>query len=280
VNHKIVRIAAVCAAALLLDACGGGTSAPASDGSSSPLPGFDDPPAPGLTGWPSSLQIYHRPDFTPSMLLDSSGRFVVLIQNGLLAQDVIMGTMSVAGRQWTSAGASHAHRAAGQSSAATGTVDLSAVLGSVPDANGLTEMKFTFSNATAPLVTSEFTGWWGAVGVREGGPFVLPPIPDGSYFNDYRIRIDGNTGRVRGSIAEDCMIEGVMAMSDPQRNVYRLRAALSGVGCASARLPVGTGELLGSWQPSYVGVPSGWTFSGLVEGQPAQLFIGPGFPPV
>jgi hypothetical protein len=180
---------------------------------------------------------------------------------GPYAEDVIFGTMSVSGNQWTATAAQHLHRATDGSYSPQATVNLSGQQ-STSSETGRPLVALTLSGTAAPLLATQVT-------VQESDyyPYLEPIVPHGGGFLNYGLRIDANTGRVSGTLRAGCTIEGVLALPDPSRNSYRLRATLSGTGCLAAGLAEGTGEYLGSYSPGGYRVPPTLNFVGLVAGR-------------
>ncbi|HVZ42894.1 MAG TPA: hypothetical protein VHA82_03705 [Ramlibacter sp.] len=259
------------------------------DGSLSPVGGFIDPPVAAVTNLiGGEYQGFEGPSatladtFAPAiqMLVDSSGRFIATVSSTAApqtpnAEDVIMGTFNVTGAHATSIGAVLSHRAASSSTFVTGTVTVSATMGPDFDTRGNPRMHLTLGSATQPLVASDFTLAQTYVGTAPN----TAALPNGGWFNGDSVRIDGQTGRIAGLYALNCVIEGTLHATDPNRNIYRLRAAFSGTGCPAAGVPQGVGEFLGY---KVLGAtpaegPS-LRFFGLVNGQlalPAILYPSP-----
>jgi hypothetical protein len=277
----IYRCMAVFAAALVLlvSACGGG------GGSGEPpaLTGFADPAQSAVGALHTLYQGYSGAtptsgdSFTPQLFLiiDASGRFYGAITSARggstpYSENVILGTMTVSGTQWTSMGANMLYRDASSTSFVAGAVNLSGSLGPERDASGNLMAQVSFSGATVPLVANGFD----LEAVHFG--YASPPatLPGGSYFNLNTLSIDGATGRVQGLVAAACTIDGVMTLTAPGRNVLRLRAAFSGSGCSAAGFPEATGEFLGF---VYVGANyaegAGLNFFGIVNGRKVDFFV-------
>jgi hypothetical protein len=266
---------------LLLNACGGGSGG----GGAEPvqLTGFTDPAQPAVAALNTLYQGYSGAtptsgdSFTPQLFLiiDASGRFYGAVTSARAgdtpySENVILGTMSVSGNQWTSTGATMLYRDAASTSFSSGTVSLAGSLGPELDASGKPMAHVTFSGATVPLVANGFE----LEAVHFG--YAAPPatLSNGSFFNLNTLSIDGATGRVQGLVATGCTIDGVMTLTAPGRNVLRLRAAFSGSGCAAAGFPEATGEFLGF---VFVGANhaegTGLNFFGIVSGRRVGFFI-------
>jgi hypothetical protein len=245
------------------------------DGSASSLPGFNDPRVPAVAALPVFLG---RTDETSGivnfMLLDASGRFLLTLTENVAeapAQNVILGTMVLNGGQWTASAAQVTYRARGATTSVAGTLDLAGTVAPVTQGAPVTA-QLTLTNATVPLLATQLSQEMTHAGYAGEGA----SLPHGAYFSAGRLSIDSTSGRVRGTVADACLVEGVMAVTDPNRNVYRLRVALSGAGCAAAGYAEGTGELLG-----YLFVPlrpiwggTALVFEGIVGGRPARMSFG------
>jgi hypothetical protein len=279
IDRKCVAAMAI-AFSLALNGCGGsgggGTEPPQ-------LTGFTDPAQPAVAALNTLYQGYagatpmSGDSFTPQLFLiiDASGRFYGAITSARggstpYSEDVILGTMTVSGSQWTSTSATMFFRDAASTSFAAGTVNLSGSLGPELDASGNLMAQVSLSGATVPLVANGFE----LEAVHFG--YAQPPatLPSGSFFNLNTLSIDGATGRVQGLVAAGCTIDGVMTLTVPGRNVLRLRAAFSGSGCAASGFPEATGEFLGF---VFVGANhaegSGLNFYGIVNGRRVGFFI-------
>jgi hypothetical protein len=254
------------------------------DGSVSPVAGFADPSVPAVTSVLKNMYFgYAGPNatvgdsFTPpiSILVDASGRFIATISSSSMpttpnAEDVIMGTFAVDGNIAQSVGAIVSHRSASASTFVTGTVTVTATLGPDQNPSAQPRMHLTLSSSTLPLIASSFTLEPGYLGYAPD----TASLPHGGWFNGGNIRIDGQTGRITGVYAPSCLMEGTMRVTNPNRNIYRLRAAFSGTGCAGAGVPEGVGEFIGFLDVGlhqYDGIAL--VFTGTVNGQLATLAI-------
>jgi hypothetical protein len=244
------------------------------DGSASPLPGFTEPRLPAVAALPPFLGRSNDPSgIVHLMVLDASGRFVLTLTESVeaSAQNVIVGTMNLVGNQWTATGAQVTYRARGATTSVAGTVDLAGVVTPVGEFGNMTG-QVTLTNATVPLLATQLSQDTTHAGYAGQGA----SLPHGAYFSTGRISIDSTTGRVRGTVADGCLVEGVIAVTDGNRNVYRLRVALSGSGCAAAGYAEASGDLVG-----YLFVPlrpifggTALIFEGILGGRPARIGIG------
>jgi hypothetical protein len=264
---------------VLLNACGGGSGG----AGPAPLTGFTDPAQPSVATLNYLYSGYAGASptagdsFTPQLflLIDASGRFYGSITSARgdstpYSEDVVMGTLTVAGDQWTAAGATMLYRDAASSSFSAGTVSLSGTLGPERDVSGKLMAHVTFSGATVPLVANGFD----LEAIHIGYAPLPVSLPNGTFFNSGTLSIDGASGRVQGLVASNCNIEGVMTLTTPNRNVLRLRAAFSGSGCAAVGFPEATGEFLGY---VFVGANhaegTGLDFYGIVNARRVQFSI-------
>lgn len=240
------------------------------DGTVSPVPLFGDPALPALLPVAGRyLTAGFGAPATADVLVDASGRFLMTALQSSdgstpYGEDIVIGTLAPSGGAWASTEATIVHRDSGTAPWRTGTatVTITFTTGLPP-----TKAQLAIHSATVTPVAASHALEWRLLGYHYG-PYA---VPWGGYFNTSTVVIDGTTGRVRGTMAEGCRIEGAMSVTAPAVDVFRLRARLEGAGCAAANLPEGEGEFLGaewlgprSWMHS-------WDFRGVIAGRRVDL---------
>ncbi|HEY1229112.1 MAG TPA: hypothetical protein VGF26_17530 [Ramlibacter sp.] len=238
-------------------------------------PPFNDPPQGGAAAI-SGEYFGQSPDISSnylSLLLDASGRFVLVTQTADVAtgsttygQDVFLGTATINGTSFAAPAVAYSHRDAGTSVFSEGSaVAINGVVATT--STGERTLQLSISGATVPpLATSVLL-----TSARNG--YAQPPytVPVGPLnLGDLTATADG---RVSGQVAPNCTIDAAISVTDPMRNVYRMRAVLAGSGCAAPRLAAGTGEFLGSVFVGPVRAHGGpnINFVGLVGNVPVSL---------
>ena len=269
----MVRISVGLLAAVFLSACGGGGNGNPAVDAARPA-AFSDPAQPQVAAISGSY-FGVKPDGSTShafMLLDASGRFVLVNQtsdgaSGPYAEDIFLGTAVVSGTNWTAQEVMYGHRDANASAFTADTVQVAGAIGTAADSG--TSLALVISGATPAPIESSVTLTSGRIG------YAPPPytVPVGSY--NAGMVTGSADGRLVGSLGSGCDIDAAVSVTDPARNVLRMRAFLTGTGCAALGLAAGSGELLGY---HFVGVtqtlgPPAVSFFGVIGGKAVRLYF-------